>query len=552
MNVIAKDVAASGFDAVAWREELLALNPWARGLTVDEDNAEFAAARQKATLARHAEGEEVWNGWANAMLALKAALETAGQWAARGHQPRDRKQDYEYIPPLGENEATQVWLALSASVFSTTNLKHRFETDVSFHSFVFPTVAKFKNAAFRGEADFTGATFGGSADFSGATFRGTDFSGTTFSERVDFARATFSGGATFHATFSDWANFSHATFSGASFQNATFSGVVFWNATFGSLAHFSNATFSGEAQFGGVAVSGPAWFDNATFNAKASFWTSQFKGSVTFANSIFRQAADFDGVDSAAAFVLSNVAFKRVPGFIGATFKGKLRLDNVETPRYRWTFGYTPDKDATARFRELRRQAAEAQDHDREMEFFAQEVRTGRFHAKGLPSWVPKVWSWRFWFGLGFGALSDFGRSLWRPLLSWLVLTVLCAAFFLGEHEDMRKARAALAPNGPFSALTAYAATTRNAWDNPPVCREPFDSTNPVTEAILLSLKNAVVFNIGSTDPARRTFACLYGLEKDTGRVPAVVFVASMLQALASGLLIFLFVLAVRNLLRLK
>ena len=80
---------------------------------------------------------------------------------------------------------------------------------------------------------------------------------------------------------------------------------------------------------------------------------------------------------------------------------------------------HTFDKDVTARFRELRRRAVEAQDRDRELEFFAQEVRTGRFHAKGLPSRVPKVRSWRFWFGLAFGALSDFGRSLWRPLQAW-------------------------------------------------------------------------------------------------------------------------------------
>jgi hypothetical protein len=280
---------------------------------------------------------------------------------------------------------------------------------------------------------------------------------------------------------------------------------------------------------------------------------------VTFADAIFRQAANFDNIDSAAAFSLANAAFKHVPSFFGATFKGTLRLDNVATPRYP-RLGYTADKDATARFRELRRRAVEAQDHDRELEFFAQEIRTGRFHAKGLPSWVPKIWSWRFWFGLGFGVLSDFGRSLWRPLLWWLALAALCAAFYLGERDDMHKARAALAPDGPFSALAAYAATTADAIANPPRCRiqgrEPFASTDAVTEAIQLSLKNAVVFNIGSPDSTRRTFGCLYGLEQDGNQqylsVPVRVSVGSTRQALASGLLIFLFVLAVRNLLRLK
>jgi hypothetical protein len=60
------------------------------------------------------------------------------------------------------------------------------------------------------------------------------------------------------------------------------------------------------------------------------------------------------------------------------------------------------------------------------------------------------------------------------------------------------------------------------------------------------------VLNIVTTDSARRTFACLYGLEKDSGRVPAIVAKVSIGQTLASGLLIFLFLLAVRNLLRLN
>jgi hypothetical protein len=74
---------------------------------------------------------------------------------------------------------------------------------------------------------------------------------------------------------------------------------------------------------------------------------------------------------------------------------------------------------------------------------------------------------------------------------------------------------------------------------------EPFASTNTLKEAIQLSLKNALVFNLGSTDSARRTLGCLYGLEQDS--VPFLVSMVSTGQALASGLLIFLFLLAVRN-----
>src|SRR5262249_7830028 len=145
MNVTPKDVAAAGFNLAAWHEELLALNPWARGLTIGENDAEFAEARQRATWARHAEGKEGWNGWGNGMLALKAALEAAGE-----------------VPGI---EATKVWLALAASVFSTEAFAHRFENDVSFGGYIFPSDAFFGSATFSGIAKFESATFSGEAGF---------------------------------------------------------------------------------------------------------------------------------------------------------------------------------------------------------------------------------------------------------------------------------------------------------------------------------------------------------------------------------------------------
>jgi hypothetical protein len=595
MNTIAKDVAAAGFDPSAWKEDLLALNPWARGLTIDEANAEFASARQEATLARHAEGKEVWNGWANGMLALKDALEAAGQWDMRHEEPRREVHEESHLTLtfphqswVGENEATRIWLALASAVFSTADLEHRFEAKVSFSSFVFPRdavlnratfsgYASFESATFMGNAKFdlatfnddavlNRATFSGYASFESATFKGNaNFDLTTFNDDIVLNRATFSGYASFwraifcrgvisdKAIFRGEALFERATFSGhAQFVSSTFmDNAIFRLAAFNDYTTFKHAKFNREARFWSATFGSNVLFNSVTFSGDANFSNATFSGEARFWSTTFQQCAMFDSV-SAAAFSLADTEFNQVPSFIGATFKGTLRLDNVETPRYRWTFGYTPDKDATARFRELRRQAAEAQDRERELEFFAQEIRTGRFHAKGLPSWVPKIWSWRFWFGLGFGALSDFGRSLWRPLLAWLALTALCSTFYLGEHDDMRKARTALAPSGFFNILTAHAVTTRNAWDNPPACREPFASTDAVNEAILLSLKNALVLNIVSADSARRSFGCLYGLEKDGGRVPAIVAKVSIGQTVMSGLLIFLFVLAVRNLLRLK
>jgi hypothetical protein len=127
-------------------------------------------------------------------------------------------------------------------------------------------------------------------------------------------------------------------------------------------------------------------------------------------------------------------------------------------------------------------------------------------------------------------------------------------------------ARKAMKPVGGWARVGAYVATAGAAWANPPKCIAPNDksssdklvaSTNVVNEALFLSASNAlVVFNIGRGDVSRRTYGCLYGFEHGGPQAPPIVpyrvAVASTLQTLASAVLIFLFLLAVRNLLRLK
>jgi hypothetical protein len=48
MQDMPKAAAGSRLREAAWREQLLALNPRARGLTFNEGNEEFAAARRRA------------------------------------------------------------------------------------------------------------------------------------------------------------------------------------------------------------------------------------------------------------------------------------------------------------------------------------------------------------------------------------------------------------------------------------------------------------------------------------------------------------------------
>jgi len=76
------------------------------------------------------------------------------------------------------------------------------------------------------------------------------------------------------------------------------------------------------------------------------------------------------------------------------------------------------------------------------------------------------------------------------------------------------------------------------------------------TKAFTLALKNGFVFiDWDSSEAARRTLGCLYGLTSDGNntfsKVPSAVTVASIIQNLLSAVLIFL-LLGIRNLLKLK
>ena len=81
--------------------------------------------------------------------------------------------------------------------------------------------------------------------------------------------------------------------------------------------------------------------------------------------------------------------------------------------------------------------------------------------------------------------------------------------------------------------------------------------TNARAEALHLAFRNAFVVLDGGSDSSHRMYGCLYGLELYAGQnpvpiVPSAVSTASAIQKLFSGLMIFLFGLALRNMLKVK
>ncbi len=152
-----------------------------------------------------------------------------------------------------------------------------------------------------------------------------------------------------------------------------------------------------------------------------------------------------------------------------------------------------------------------------------------------------KFFHLRFWVGWLYQILSDFGRSMVRPLF-WLGIVFVA---FTGIYASQNQA----VWQRPFAASVACTAGLGDIR----------------VAALELSVHNTVPFaRIGASPQLERIYACLYGIQTDvpsipgqlpTGFSPAVPYgiaIAGVVQFLVSAALIVLFMLAIRNHFRIK
>ncbi len=359
--------------------------------------------------------------------------------------------------------------------------------DASFRGAEFSGGAvSFKTALFAGgQANFENARFSGG----NATFKNAQFSGGG----VFFGNVNFSGG---DAVFTGI----RVSGGGSYFRNAEFSGgnAVFENAEFlGGGMSFGNAEFSGgEAIFRHINVSGGrGYFDKAVFSGgHASFRGAKFSaGIVTFGGARFEETFDFhkavfksralftdtvfpppsrtDGAFRAAKF-LSTAAFQRrtvitkdgirVPqhdlyfpfnAFDGTFFKSRLVLARRGDAYAKDEFDRTvsaihcdceddiAQKDV--RFAALERGCEQikdamtaARDGKRAHRYYKFE-RLARLERPSTPKIARR-------FEQAYGAATDYGGSLLRPLLGlfliWVGFSVIygLSAYFMGVSPSDR------------------------------------------------------------------------------------------------------------------
>ena len=588
------------------RDETIALF-----LECEAKRAESLAAGKSEDEA-HEAAKAHWNAWAKALLAERKAMEGDGRWAA------------EIIPFRLEpkNAETRAWMKTAEADFSRCLFLVRGAEGTSeggappvksiqlegdradFRDFLFPGDARFESATFKGGASFESATFTVCAYFVSATFTGSAY----------FASANYASFV--GATFTGYALFQGATFTGnTSFNSATFTSAYFVSATFEVGASFVSATFTGDAFFGG-----------ARFK-QANFMLARFD-YATFAGAEFGGRASFEAIRCERGFTMARARFDVVPDFIQAHFEEAPRLDNLEvvarivarhprpeqkeakswwlkrwqTLRYAggaartwpkrarrgiWRRLWRADRDIPSRWLALKRLAIQAHDTDRELEFHAREVRSQRFAGDWplpLAFWQGKAWGgfFRFWFGIGYGFFSDFGRSIFRPFFFWFIGIVAFAAFYLSQTDVMHRDLALQEASYVSAAAQAgrYAmSNTVPCYTRPPTFTDQWrgnwglwgtairvlpeqairglsdelrSRTNARTEALHLAFRNALIAIDAGGDASYRIYGCLYGLVGNTPIVPGTVSAASAIQKLLSGVLIFLFGLALRNMLKMK
>jgi hypothetical protein len=515
--------------------------------------------------------------------------------------------------------------------------KTRFGARADFRLTKFAGIAEFIRAVFSGNPRFDEAEFQSDANFEGALFEGTvglvktkilgaaRFNLTTFRSEVRASEAHLGGGATFEdAIFAGKASFRSGKFDGdTSFQNAEFASetrfnearfsetAIFRSAKFSRVSEFNASTFAKPVDFHGCKFKGNVSFDQSAFAQSADFPLVKFKdgasfesvsflgranflqtvfgGRTSFRDVKFEGPAEFSASSARAAFLLSGAHFTLVPGFHDASFREPPSLDHMTIadplsvspvmadlaapdprPRLFQMVPVSGNPEYAARYRGLRRLAAETQDHEREREFFAQELRCRRFwHDKPLGKGLA-----RFWIGYLYGGVSDFGRSIVRPMVLWLASVLVFTLAYLGlrRSEYFTSAAgpvadgAAMFPSWPadpgvvsvlqwlagvvwwfiLSVFNLFAGGGCIAGDS-----------GATAEALFLSLKNSLFF-LGweSPDAARRVYSCLYGFDgaslagERLVRVPLSVSTTAIIENMVGVTLLLLFLLALRNLLR--
>lgn len=411
---------------------------------------------REETLALYEQGVEAWNKWANEMLEERKRLEEAGEWQVE-------KVDLLLIKPI--NEVTKKWINKAEANFSTPVTPHTFNKILDFSNYIFPMNTHFKRAVFTKEVNFKDCKFYGTPSFYEANFEKT-----------------------------------------ASFRNVKFyDNVLFLETNFNDKVLFNKADFYKNISFSNTNFLNYSSFKNVTFCSRCSF------SAIQCENRFFLNEANFNN---------------EIPDFIQANFKEAPRLDHIElsqnVPPGSFINSITTfiDPDIKVRYQALKRLAIQAHDHENEQRFWAGELRSDRSLRTEDGGWNLRPLVSAFWWGnIAYGCVSDYGRSIVRPIGALLILIGLMT----GLH--LTKSNTPLTYDQAFSA--GYIAANKSFL---------YIGADPTKRNII-----------------KEKYTALYGAnENQTPKIPKTILTTEFFQTLLSAIFIFLALLGIRNNFKMK
>lgn len=350
-----------------------------------------------------------------------------------------------------------------------------FSGEAYFDSVTFSGAVSFNGATFSDFVGFNSTKFVNFTSFSRARFQAdAHFQGAEFASVIYFSRTEFLANVSFYsALFFGVANFNGVVFSGvARFNRAAFSSVArFKSATFSSNARFNRAVFSRNVRFDRTRFVAGAIFDGAVFYARARFAHAEFEkdftvsgtfeessvvdfsravfnGLVRFAASVTAPAKSFHRAFYLTQFlapvefdgaVASGQAGRLACAFVETIFKDKVILDDGAERDARQYFRLhmlpealgADDAERNARLRALE---AGCRTLKVVMDVGKDELRQQRYYRFQLMARQRRsdTEGWERAFGRLYGWTSDYGSSFSRPLALLLAMIVAFGLVYWG------------------------------------------------------------------------------------------------------------------------
>jgi hypothetical protein len=412
-----------------------------------------------------------------------------------------------------------------------------FPGDVDFSEFEFEEVVYFDSVQFMGVANFARAKFKKKSFFKNTKFVDiANFNGVHFDEDVIFTRSQFFV-AHFRSIFIGNAEFKNIECVKFYADEAHFkNGCDFRASLFLDEVRFHRTQFYKKIDFSGMKVLGDVSFGRAKFHkgSRSIFCRVVCKNSIDFSEVVFKETPEFAQSNISQSPSFDTTVFPDESGrtvewakdiieticMIGRSFtKQPFKIRDVRE-RFMKSRGDYNLNSLPARYRSLKNMSRESGDWHLEREFSAKEIITRR-HVEDFP--FSKNFD-RYWIGLAFGVLSNYGRSVIRPFVVWLACVFLFCAFY-GSPISGRAVE--------WHATKACVQSTEiKAWK----------------EALVFSVTNALVLTpLTGKEVNAKALGCLYGSTADTNsNMPKRVYLVSMAQKVLSGVLFFLMGLGVR------